>query len=899
TAALAAGEPSAAVVARIVDAIDFDTQTQRIRRFARRTAAGVAIMVAAAAAFSAWRILDANQSRQAAMADAAIAGHRAARERRAAADAKAAADAAGAFAASETARALREGRRADAEQQRALAATAEAQRQQEVAFASRLANESTAILRQQPHLIHRSALLAVTAVERLDRIGMRSLGADTALREVLALLPLVEQSTDLPGQGDGDDSELFSEDGRYLAVTRAAQKAIDLCTTADGRCAELQGSARTREGEWEQFSFGSDSQSVAAVFSSANETSLAIWSTATRALLGPEIALPDDPSSLAVGPGGEWVAAALGPGITFFRLEDGKTAESAVAFENADLLRWSRVGRPLLAAAGSDVRLWYPDQPEPVVVLKTKAKIRGAAISPDGSRVAILDQALILSMWEWRKSPEQPLWSLYAANADDVQFSPNGALVAATAFTENTRVVEAASGRVVGVFDGDDAAFSDDGALLLTGATEMARLFRLADGRELAREGHFTDPSIAFRHDGKALSAEAGRKLRVWGPNPELTPEQSIDVGGRVDLVASVPDSDDLVVAIRSRDPVSTSFARISNDGTVRRCMKVPAWIESLAVTNTDLLLTGSKEGTLAAWSDWCSAEPKAIHDARADQPIEAIAVHGTQFAFAAGNTFYVTVRDGVQNRRLKAGVESLAFSADGKTLFTGMKDKWIASWALEPGAIRPTGVYAARTPASQLAPDPNGRYLAATSILTGAEVWDLRSDSPKPITTIRPDWIGVNIAFDPSGRYLLTAGADGIILVWEGWERGAPQAIVREKLSKGVQGATFSRDGKWIVAVTEEKETTLFRAAWQPADLVRIACKSIRETFSPQEWRFVVPGIPYSPPCAGHHRVELASEPISPARVRQAERPFQLQTGRITGFTVDGVKRLLAASPR
>jgi WD40 repeat protein len=191
-----------------------------------------------------------------------------------------------------------------------------------------------------------------------------------------------------------------------------------------------------------------------------------------------------------------------------------------------------------------------------------------------------------------------------------------------------------------------------------------------------------------------------------------------------------------------------------------------------------------------------------------------------------------------------------MTFSADGKTLFTSADDGIVRVWDVAGAHPRVVRSLAGRRGSRRLVLDPSGRYLASSGVLSGADVWDLHSSSEKAVCVIRPDWINNIVEFDPSGRFLLTAGADKIVTLWMGWERGAPQAIFRQKLSVQIHGAVFSRDGKRLTVIGDDPRPTMLRTLWQPDDLLKIACELARPAFSRSEWHYVLPGIPYESPC-------------------------------------------------
>jgi hypothetical protein len=80
-------------------------------------------------------------------------------------------------------------------------AQAEAARQQAIADARALANRSGTLLRQHPEEASRSLEYAVASMNKSNGAGFRSVEADTALRESLALIPRLRDSHQGARQG--------------------------------------------------------------------------------------------------------------------------------------------------------------------------------------------------------------------------------------------------------------------------------------------------------------------------------------------------------------------------------------------------------------------------------------------------------------------------------------------------------------------------------------------------------------------------------------------------------------------------------------------------------------------------------------------------------------------------
>ena len=102
-------------------------------------------------------------------------------------------------------------------------------------------------------------------------------------------------------------------------------------------------------------------------------------------------------------------------------------------------------------------------------------------------------------------------------------------------------------------------------------------------------------------------------------------------------------------------------------------------------------------------------------------------------------------------------------------------------------------------------------------------------------------------MAFDPSGRLLLTAGTDGLTRLWDVKARaeyGAPLP--------GLEGiethAAFSPDGTHVVAVGAEGHAIDWDI--RPISWERAACSIAGRTLTKDEWAQYLPGRGYAPAC-------------------------------------------------
>jgi len=165
------------------------------------------------------------------------------------------------------------------------------------------------------------------------------------------------------------------------------------------------------------------------------------------------------------------------------------------------------------------------------------------------------------------------------------------------------------------------------------------------------------------------------------------------------------------------------------------------------------------------------------------------------------------------------------AFSKDSRLLATCGTDGTVHLWNVAGGeSLR--SFKAAKTDVTQAQFNPAGDLLVTTHDLTTARTSD---QSGKPVlgddefariwktatgelvAEIKHGGIVTNAEFDPSGRYLVTAGYDAAVKIWDSRRGTAHKALSGH--GRHVLAVRFSRDGRALVTVDEE----LIIRRWNP----------------------------------------------------------------------------------
>jgi basic membrane protein A and related proteins len=261
-------------------------------------------------------------------------------------------------------------------------------------------------------------------------------------------------------------------------------------------------------------------------------------------------------------------------------------------------------------------------------------------------------------------------------------------------------------------------------------------------------------------------------------------------------------------------------------------------------------LSAAALDGSIGVWNlgsnpEWLSFPAQMATGRPAFSP------DGRQLAMGVSQTGEVKVWNPLNGEELfslvhgghTAFVEAVVYSRDGKLLATASLDGTVKLWEADSGRLFRT-LTLSGSPVYDLSISSDGQWLAAGS-LARAKLWEISSgeniasmEGRAVITAleISPDggsmamatnlgfvnlydlemWIQtgdggenplanihghtgmvLDLAFSPDGEYLATAGADGLVRVWE-MPRGE-EALVLQGHHREVMGVAYSPDGKYI----------------------------------------------------------------------------------------------------
>jgi len=437
----------------------------------------------------------------------------------------------------------------------------------------------------------------------------------------------------------------FSPDGRTI-VSGGADKTVRLWDAATGR--ELRSLTAHKESV-NSVAFSPDGRRIV---SAGDDRLLQVWDTATgRALAHLQQPEPVGFKGLSFTPDGRRVATATLGMALIWDMQAGSAPVTVTVQSRFSLtsgVAFSRDGRKLSIAAFEGVLVADVASAEAVEGFRSFAAPVHSLALADGGRKLIAGWGNTVASWDLSSGRRQRVAAPEGLRVKVVAASPDGSIVASGGF-ERVVLWDAASGSELREVIRSNAnavaiAFSPDGTLLATAsealppATSLA-LWEVATGKQIAILGQGTVVrAVAFAPDGKRL-VTAGRDnvLTSW----DLETRQPVWKSARVQHVEDLAFSPDgSIIAVANGDGVGLWDA---TTGTRKRMM-----YRSLV-----RVVRFSPDG-------------RSVAAGNLGGEVAVFDVAGGQSRVLVGHQGFV---------------QALAYSSDGRVLFSGSDDGVIRAW--------------------------------------------------------------------------------------------------------------------------------------------------------------------------------------------------------------------------
>ena len=653
----------------------------------------------------------------------------------------------------------------------------QAERERHIAVARELSAAADANIRDDPE---RSILLALAALDATRRYDEPVLPeALEALHRGVASARILRS---FPGVGGSMD---WSPDGK-LFVTEGTED-TGIVDIRDAVTGETVHEFRADAIDLNDVVFSRDSSRV---ITASDEGAIRVWDIATGRRLG----------DVTVGREGP----AWGPSVS----PDGRLVAGAWPEHNKVRVFPAVGGKPWVIHA---------------------EYVQDTAFSPDGRRLAVAAGGSGTVHVVDLETRREVLVLDRNEGILDLDWSPDGRWLAASG-NFGASVYDARTGRLRPVTPGptgrvNSVAWSPDSSLLATASEDgTARVFVLArGGREVVRlaaqDMRNGVRSVAFSPDGRELMTSdwAITSVKVWDVRDEAAPEiVNIPVEASGCGAAPTPDGRSVWLVDGDGRPGRYDIATGHREQRLPEPPSGPANFQCLELSpDGQLLAVMSSELPFTVW-DTRTGEIAFVVGEDMQGGVFSIQWDGSGERLAVSVTretrrFYesqvhVFDRTGAEVGRISGEpdivIPTVAFRGDGETIATTARASRDdpAEWGIRIWDWRGDRLLARlEGNVIGLVFAPSGDLLASTRMAEGVvDVWDAGTE--KRVSSLEGHTGIVNdLAFDPAGERVATAGADGSVRIWDP-RTGEQQVALRLATDVGASGVAFSPDGRRLI---------------------------------------------------------------------------------------------------
>ena len=564
---------------------------------------------------------------------------------------------------------------------------------------------------------------------------------------------------------------------------------------------------------------------------------------------------------LAFSPDSTRIAAGVGVDVKVWDVTTGKDVQTFIG-HTAEVysVKFSPDGMYIVSAsADQTARIWNITTSEPVLKLDHPGEVTDVAFSPDGKWIAAavgdrMSTGGTVKIWD--AATGQELFDLphTIEGVNALAFSPDGRMLLTGSNDTTWKLWDTSTGTLLRMGYGhgsliEGVAFDPTGARFATASEDgVAKVWDVVTGREVATfVGHASGLlGVSFTADGNRLvTVSRDRTVKVWNASSTAGGEWLVLAGHTDRIMKAIYSPDGKWIATASLDNTVRIWDAVTGD-IIRTFggFSMGVWDVSFSPDGKRLVAVGTAEDGFAK-----------VWDTNTGDELLTIPTSGERMIFSPDGTKLLTsevnmesngnvlttskihILDSITGKDLlvvdtgvKAFLQTITFSRDGKRFAMGAEDGTVGVWDSETGnelLKQPSG-----NRVNKITFSPDGTWIVfsnssdvhVVSIVSGEELFTLTGHSGPAFA----------VTFSPDGKLLATSSVDRTVKIWNVEDGFTSLPLTLYGHTAAIYTVDFSPDGSRIVTASRDGTARVYGIAIE--DLIKLARSRLTRTLTIQE---------------------------------------------------------------